>query len=372
MKNRSLAPHLAGFIAALFLANGTRAAEMLTNGDMELPVQTSNGNHYPLDPDGWTFVGGVSNLVRDPGKGVGGSDQYVDWTSGTGSIHYLRQSFTLAEDSIVDFGAYFSNRGTANGGNGTQIYDATDTTMLYASPDVVAASGPPTWTLSKLTDVWLSAGTYVFRSDFDDYSNTDAAFVDANPNILVNGSFEDPVATNMNSNNLGTVPTGWNQTGADSKWNLVRVDGAGNYGGGPNSAQHGDQYIDIDGEFELFQNFTLTETSDLEFGAWFSNRELNNDNSPSTVGIYNAAGDTLLSPLASVNLFGQATPSTDWTLAKQTFNDLAPGTYQLRIDLNNYNNVDSAFVTVVPEPSAISLAALSFVGLIGFGRRRKP
>ena len=185
-------------------------------------------------------------------------------------------------------------------------------------------------------------------------------------NLLANGSFEDPVAANMNSNNLGTIPTGWSQTGADGTWNLVRVDGGG-YGGGPDNAEDGNQYVDLNGEFELFQNFTLTETSDLEFGAWFSNRERNTDDSPSTVGIYNAAGDTLVSSLASVNLFGQATPSTSWTLGQQTLNNVAPGTYQLRIDLNNFNNVDSAFVTVVPEPATFALVS---IGLLGRRRRR--
>jgi len=181
MKKQTLALRVGCIVVALLFSGQTQAAQMLVNGDMELPVQTTNGNHYPLNPDGWTFVGGVSNLVRDPGNGVGGSDQYVDWTSGTGTDHYLRQSFTLAVDSTVDFGAYFSNRGQANGGDGTQIYDVTDTNLLFASPDVVAAFAPPTWTLSQSTGVSLSAGTYVFRSTFDDFSNTDGAFVDAVP-----------------------------------------------------------------------------------------------------------------------------------------------------------------------------------------------
>ncbi|MBT3202451.1 MAG: PEP-CTERM sorting domain-containing protein [Phycisphaerales bacterium] len=190
----------------------------------------------------------------------------------------------------------------------------------------------------------------------------------ASADILVNGSFEDPVAANTNSNNIGTVPTGWSRTGPSGKWNLVRVDGGG-YGGGPNDAQHGNQYVDIDGEYELFQNFTLTEASDLEFGAWFSNREANTDDTPSTVGIYNAAGDTLLSSVAAVNLFGQPKPSTSWTQGSQTFNNVAPGTYQFRIDLNNFNNVDSAFLnaTPVPEPTTFAIVAL---GLLGLRRRR--
>jgi hypothetical protein len=159
------------------------ATQKLFNGDFELAAQGGGAtptNHVGTLPAGWEFVGGQSNLVRHNGVGVGGSNQYVDWTSGSGADHYLKQTFTLDVDSIVDFGAYFNNRGTANPGNATQIYDATDTTLLYASPDVVAPD-PPAWQLSQLTGVTLAAGTYVFRSTFDDFSNTDGAFVNAVP-----------------------------------------------------------------------------------------------------------------------------------------------------------------------------------------------
>lgn len=187
-------------------------------------------------------------------------------------------------------------------------------------------------------------------------------------NLISNGSFENGVAANTNGNNIGHVPVGWSTTA--SNWNVVRVDGpgGGSYGGGPQSGQDGDQYLDLTSDGELFQTFTLPETATLSFGAWFSNRESNNDNSPSTVGIYDETGTTLLSTLAAVNLFGEATPSTDWTQAEATIVDLAAGTYQIRIDLNNYNNVDSVFVNVVPEPS--SLALLGLGGLLLARRQR--
>ncbi|MGY8686150.1 MAG: LamG-like jellyroll fold domain-containing protein, partial [Verrucomicrobiales bacterium] len=60
--------------------------------------------------------------------------------------------------------------------------------------------------------------------------------------LLVNGSFEEPVLDNINTNNLGTVPTGWSQTGDDATWNLIRNDGSA-YGSGVDSAADGSQII---------------------------------------------------------------------------------------------------------------------------------
>ena len=189
-------------------------------------------------------------------------------------------------------------------------------------------------------------------------------------NVLINPSFEEPALGNVRLNNLGSVPTGWSQTGAAATWNMIRLDGAP-YASGPDNAADGLQIIDINGAFDLFQSFTITSASNISFGASFSNREANTDNSPSTVGIYDAAGTTLLSSLASVNLFGTPTPSTSWSVAQETITNLAPGTYQVRIDLNNFNNVDGVFVdvTAIPEPSSFGLLALAGLGLIGRRRR---
>ncbi|HUF61911.1 MAG TPA: LamG-like jellyroll fold domain-containing protein [Verrucomicrobiales bacterium] len=166
-------------------------------------------------------------------------------------------------------------------------------------------------------------------------------------NILVNGSFEEPVLGNINTNNLGTVPTGWSQTGADATWNMIRNDGTP-YASGVDMAADGSQIVDLNGVFDLFQNFTLTGPSNVTFGASFANREGHDGSAPSTVGIYDATGATLLSPLVSVDTSADPTPSEVWRAGEATVMNLQPGEYQLRIALNNFNNVDAVFAHVSP------------------------
>ncbi len=167
------------------------------------------------------------------------------------------------------------------------------------------------------------------------------------PNILVNGSFEDPVLNNINTNNLGTIPTGWSQTGPDATWNMIRNDGTP-YGSGVDTAADGSQILDLNGIFEIFQNFALTEASDITFGAAFANREGHDGSPPSTVGIYDATGTNLLSPLVAVDTSADPIPSDVWRFGEATARNLAPGDYQIRIALNNFNNIDAVYANVFP------------------------
>lgn len=166
-------------------------------------------------------------------------------------------------------------------------------------------------------------------------------------NILVNSSFEEPVLANINTNNLGVVPTGWDQTGPAETWNLIRNDGTP-YGSGVDTAAHGAQIVDLNGIFTLFQSFTLEEVSNVRFGASFANREGHDGSDPSTVGIYNFDGSELLSPLATVDTSADPTPSEVWRSGEATVMNLPPGEYQIRIALNNFNNVDAVYAVVTP------------------------
>ena len=179
-------------------------------------------------------------------------------------------------------------------------------------------------------------------------------------NLLINGSFEEPILDNINTNNLGTAPTGWSQTGDDATWNLIRNDGSA-YGSGVDNAADGSQIIDLNGEFEIFQNFTLAADSNVIFGASFANREGHDGSPPSTVGIYDAAGATLLSPVVSVDTSAEPTPSDVW-LSGEASVSLPAGEYQLRVDLHNFNNVDAVFAITTDEPPLSVVSQWSFEG----------
>ena len=204
-----------------------------------------------------------------------------------------------------------------------------------------------------LTDgVEVAGGTNPLNQDTDGDGLLDGE--DANPtvferppgtNLLVNGSFEEPALDNINTNNLGTAPTGWSQTGDAATWNLIRNDGSA-YGSGVDNAAEGSQIIDLNGIFEIFQNFTLTEVTNLRFGASFANREGHDGSDPSTVGIYDAAGNELLSPEVSVDTSADPTPSDEWR-SGEAFVSLPAGDYQIRIALNNFNNVDAVLAEAI-------------------------
>ena len=95
-------------------------------------------------------------------------------------------------------------------------------------------------------------------------------------NILVNPSFENPVVTVVNGNNIqpnSAAYPGWNpQTANATAFNIIRVNGLG-YADGPVLAHEGDQYLDINGSNNYpIQTFTIATTSIFKFSGWFSNR----------------------------------------------------------------------------------------------------
>lgn len=156
---------LAALACLALTAGSAHAANILINGDFE----TDMGAEWSAD----SGIGQVTNV----GNGQGGSDRYVDLGGGT----YLYQSFTVASAMTVDFGGWFSPRDGDLGGGQTYIYDATNTTQLHSSPYVSATGNTSPWLKSETLGIVLGAGTYVFRSSFDDSANTDSVFVDATP-----------------------------------------------------------------------------------------------------------------------------------------------------------------------------------------------
>lgn len=197
--------------------------------------------------------------------------------------------------------------------------------------------------------------------------------------MIMNPGFDDDVRPNMNSNNLNvTLSGGWmTDAPSGSGFNNIRVNGGG-YGGGPDFANSGDQYLDLHGtpaQENLWQNFTLTSASNLTFSAYFSNRETGGAGGAertATLGIYDSTGTNLLSSLGTVDLNGDATPSTDWTQSSVgSVSNLPAGDYQFRTTMGGYLNIDSVVVdaVAVPEPGASLLLLLGCIGLASSRRR---
>lgn len=160
-------------------------ANILLNGSFELTTSSTlaYGNNLPVVPDDWTFTpvtvdSDIPNTVHVTGTGayVDGPDlaqdgqNYVD-ISGDG---YFSQTVTVAVDSNVTFGGYFSRRLGGSDSGFTSIWDSTNTAPLFSSPlvSVPEVNNIETW-VSSFDTVFLSAGTYTFRVEMGNFANAD-------------------------------------------------------------------------------------------------------------------------------------------------------------------------------------------------------
>lgn len=160
----------------VMVSSHAQADNILINGDFESPLLTNIGNNVGTVPNGWTADLGANqgfNLVRGPGTGALGTDQFVDLLQ-TG---YLSQSFTITALSSVNYGAYFSPRDGATAGGFAAIYDATNTTQISIAPTTLGTGFNEPWDLSQNT-IDLAPGTYNFRATLDNPANVDEAFVE--------------------------------------------------------------------------------------------------------------------------------------------------------------------------------------------------
>ena len=160
-------------------------ANILLNGSFELTTSSTlaYGNNLPVVPDDWTFTpvtagDDIANTVHVTGTGayIDGPDlaqegqNYVD-ISGVG---YFSQTVTVAVDSNVTFGGWFSRRLGGSDSGFTSIWDSANTTSLFSSPSVSVpeVDNIKTWVSSSDT-VFLAAGTYTFRVGMGNYANAD-------------------------------------------------------------------------------------------------------------------------------------------------------------------------------------------------------
>lgn len=160
------------------LASG---ANVLVNGSFETTTSTTlgYGNNLPVVPDGWTFTGsGSANTVHVTGTGayVDGPDNALDGVNymdidGAG---YFSQSITIATDSNVTFGGWFSRRNGGSDTGFTSIWDSANTALSASSPTVSVPEADPleNW-VSSFDTVFLTAGTYTFRVEMGNFANTD-------------------------------------------------------------------------------------------------------------------------------------------------------------------------------------------------------
>ncbi len=174
-------------------------------------------------------------------------------------------------------------------------------------------------------------------------------------NILLNPSFEAPVQPAVNANNFPAPYNafgGWTIPSASPSvmtggFNIIRVDGAG-YSGGPNVAHGaGNQYVDINSAGGIVQqSFTVTCASTLEFSGWFSRREPGGSGFNGSMDIIDGSNNIIAS--STVVSFTNNESEEVWKQVVGAPVSVVAGTYTIRFIMDDYANVDDAFLCVSP------------------------
>jgi hypothetical protein len=173
-------------------------------------------------------------------------------------------------------------------------------------------------------------------------------------NYLVNPSFEAPIQPSLGNNFPAPYNTfgGWIIPTATAGvpiggFNIIRVNG-GAYSGGPDNAHNGgNQYVDINSAGGVVQqSFTVTCASTLEFNGWFSRREPGGTGFNGSMDIIDGSNNIITS--STVVSFTSNESEEVWKQVIGTPVSVLPGTYTIRFIMDDFANVDDAFLCVSP------------------------
>lgn len=168
------------------------------------------------------------------------------------------------------------------------------------------------------------------------------SFSQCTTNFLINPSFETPVQPNIGNNLTGAFTLGrWTMTGGP--FNVIKTNGSA-YSGGPDNAQNGNQYIDITSAAgTVYQDFTITCTTNITFGGYFARREVGGVDFTSFVEIINLSTNTVVGTSNILN-FTNSTSQETWFNATGTITALPPGNYRYRATIADFCNFDNALL----------------------------
>lgn len=228
------------------------------------------------------------------------------------------------------------------GGAGGQGYVVFSTLTPTTNVLVSANNGTPGCNNSS-TPCTSSAGAATGTNGGGIQPNTGGGSC-TNSNLLSNPSFEYSVVPNIGNNLVGvsswggwTIPTG-------AKFNVIKTNGSA-YGGGPNNAQDGTQYIDVENAAgDLRQNFTLPCTSTISFNGYFSSRETGGYvNWTGIIQIINSTGSVVASSASRNFTSADGSEEQIWYQLSGSA-VLSGGTYTFSAVLGNHGNFDNAFL----------------------------
>lgn len=174
--------------------------------------------------------------------------------------------------------------------------------------------------------------------------------------VLVNGSFENPVVPQ--GNNFLHSLEGWSISAdthpvdpANGSFNVIRPNGA--YGTGPSMPPTGggSQYLDIvDSGGIIRQDVTLNRKGTIQISAAFSQRDYAQSIDRAIVRVRDDAG-RIVSEASTT--FDGSYPLDTWRMASAFEVAVEPGTYHVEVDIANAVNVDMVSLLYRPEPAGI-------------------
>ncbi len=263
-------------------------SELLTEGGfngLSTPLTNNNNIGASISPS-WVLESGTNtNVINVDGAGgteygaggpefdaTGGAGNYFDVASSAGVIY---QTFTLAAETIVVYGGYFSARDGSSGDGEISIYSGTGSGGTLMSTSGVITTGDNTDWVSTIKRVTLPAGTYSYVVNIGDPINFDEAFVieapdtdsDGIPDYLDLDSDNDGIPDNIEAQpTVGYVaPTG--SVGDNGLYNVYESDdtssatGLGGAGGtsiintdGDANPDYLDTDSDDDGTFDIIES----------------------------------------------------------------------------------------------------------------------
>lgn len=180
------------------------AQQLLSNPSFESPVATANGNNLGVVVPSWS-ANYQTNIVK-PYAGylpagpdtapTGGGTQYLDINS-NGATATVVQNFTVPQNGMIDFSAWFSIRDSKQAGTATlSIVNSGGTAISTTNVSFLSTENQGLWKQALRTRFPINAGTYTFTITLPDIFNVDLTSVIFSPTMSVSKTvvaYSDPL-----------------------------------------------------------------------------------------------------------------------------------------------------------------------------------
>ncbi len=188
--------------------------------------------------------------------------------------------------------------------------------------------------------------------DFYDLDDDNDGILDTIEGQCINTSnptidgFDSPLVATINGNNIQSINpyNGWGtEAGGANAFNVIRVNGT-SYFSGPDIAQSGSQYIDINASSTyVYKDITLATPTVFSASAWFANRETSNVGyTPwsTNIQIRNQSTNVIVSQGNTIN-FTAALGNKNWYKSTIAPTILPAGNYRIRMFVGDFGHFDS-------------------------------